>query len=1042
MVSAQAPFTVYNASAGAGKTYNLVLAYLRICLAHATPEVYRSILAITFTNKAAGEMKQRILQALLHFSNAAPPKGDPPVAMHVQLAEEMQVDPLQLAYRARDVLRAILHSYSAFSVSTIDKFTNRLIRSFAQDLNLSGNYEVELDSEAVLREAVDAMLSELRESEIGTDALVSFIKQQLEDGRSPRIEQGLIQMGKSLFNESAQPYLKLLQSVDLSEILQARKKLISRQRQLEQALTQKAESVLNLIDTAGLEHHWFSSSYLPKWLQKFDNGSIEKCFPSNTVVAQLSGDKEFFSKANMKTHGAALSAVEQQLRAVGLELMHMLEEHYPLYHLSDLILKDIFSLAVLNEIDLYLQRLKEEHNRLPIGEFNKLISERLRQQAAPFLYERLGDRYRHFFIDEFQDTSSLQWDNLTPLVNNALSGDSTASSAMIVGDGKQSIYRWRGGEVEQFLSLSANTHNSNKVYSEKMGALELYTRETISLGSNFRSARAVVEFNNKFFSWMADKLGAENHRALYADSQQATTKVDGGFVRMEVNLLDEHYEEQELNRIEQAIYEAESHGFSRGDIAILVRDGKKGKLVVDFLLSKQIAVVSSATLQLQQSPTLLFIIQLLRSLSRPDDVLSRIQCLEYLWNQSPQLQVKPLHQFLNPFVHESVRVFEKFLEQHWNGFSVRHLEQISLQEKCYMLLNFVEVEEQRDAFIAAFLDAVHNFQNKQEAGVADLLQWWEEEGGRKQLDMSGTSNAVRLLTIHKSKGLEFPVVIMPFADWKLTAGTSAVWLKLDPAQFFGLPVARVSLRQENLEYTLAEYRRLYEEDKSAVLLDNVNLMYVGMTRAEEVLYVFSSKGRNAQYVAPYFDSFVESFGESGLLEQGQYPIKAQQEVLANQTPLPFTYTREAWGQKLAVSLNAPKDWVGGEKAALSFGKSVHAVLANISNAGDYSALVVDPILKEAVASVVHHPALTWYFEPGREVLNERDLLLPNGTLLRPDRVVVEDHVAHVLDYKTGKSNPAHQGQLNAYMEVLVEMGYTAGDKVLIYLGEKPEVVKW
>lgn len=1042
MTTAQAPFTVYNASAGAGKTYNLVLSYLRICLARPTPEVYRSILAITFTNKAAGEMKQRILEALLAFGNVAPPKSEMPGSMHLQLAEEMQVDPVQLAYRAQDVLRAILHSYSAFSVSTIDKFTNRLIRSFAQDLNLSGNYEVELDGESVLREAVDAMLGALQESEIATEALISFVKQQLEDGKSPRIEQGLVKMGKSLFDESAQPYLKLLKEVGLSDILNARKQLRSRQLRIEGALSAQAEEILELIREAGLEHNWFSSSYVPKWLQKFSGRALSDCFPSNTVLSQISGEKEFFSKANMKAYGAALSLVEQELREKGMRLIQALQQHYPLYHLSNLVLRDIFSLAVLNEIDHHLQVLKEESNRLPIGEFNKLISERLRQQAAPFLYERLGDRYRHFFIDEFQDTSSLQWDNLTPLVNNALSGDSNASSAMIVGDGKQSIYRWRGGEVEQFLALSANTHKSNKVLSAQMGELELYSRASVTLGSNYRSLREVVRFNNDFFSWMSEKLNKETHRALYAESEQSPGKQDGGYVRMEVNAYNEEYNQAELSRIEQAIYEAESRGFKRHDIAILVRDGKRGKMIVDYLLSKQIAVVSSATLQLQQSPDLLFIIHLLRSLTRPDDVLSRVKTLEYMWSAAASLQQQTLHEFLEMFVNQDVKFFEQFLEAHWEGFSVKQFQQLSLQEKCYALLRHLSTTEKSDAFVAAFLDAIHTFQNKQEAGVAELLVWWDEEGGRKQLDMSGASNAVRLMTIHKSKGLEFPVVIMPFADWRLSVGASAAWLKLNPDQFFGLPAARITLSKDNLEHVFEEYRKMYEEDKDAILLDNVNLMYVGMTRAEEVLYVFSSSGRSASYMSTYYQNYVEAFGADGLLERGSYPEKTIAPAKEEEQGLNLAYEQEEWTAKLAVSLNAPKDWVGGEKEALNFGKTMHAVLSRVYKTEDYDRLVSGEALKKAVGEVLKHPELVKYFSTPDEVLNERDILMPEGSLMRPDRVVVQAGVAHVLDYKTGKHYPNHKEQLDNYMSVLTQMGYTAGDKVLIYLDEMVEVVKW
>lgn len=1032
------PFTVFNASAGAGKTYNLVLSYLRICLADTNANLFRSILAITFTNKAATEMKQRLIKALTEFSAY---DGKEDYDMMIQLSKELDIELPELAKRSTNILRSILHAYSAFSVSTIDKFTNRLIRSFANDLNLNGNYEVELDGMEMLSEAVDMLLENLQEDSNLSEALVAFMRNQLADGKSPRIENNLVEMGKGLFMEHAQPFIALLEQTSLSEILEVRKKLLLRNNKIDTHLANLASGILDLIDYQKIEHTWFSRSGVPKWLQKIKENDLINALPTATLIKQINGEASFFSKENEKKYGDQLDVIRQDVQQ---GLMHIYQEmlsEFATYHMSALLLQDLYALAVLREIDGALQILKEETNRLPIGEFNKLIGERLQQQAAPFLYEKLGDRYRHFFIDEFQDTSILQWNNLTPLINNAMSEGEEASSAMLVGDGKQAIYRWRGGEVEQFLALSSGEHLSNKV---KVGSemVELYKRQTKKLEYNFRSHQNIVTFNNSFFTEISKTLETAQHQNLFLQSAQKAMGKEGGYVCLEINEYNkETFLEEELERINTTIGMCKNQGFGLGDIAILTRGAKEGKWIAEYLFEKGIPVVTAATLRFEESPHVNFAINFFKTLLNPKDNLARVKVMEFLLLKNPAFINTSIHSFLKAIKEQSLAEFSKHLSVFWEDFVIETFTQLSLEEKAYSVFNYLQLDIAKDPFTSAFLDEVHNFQNKHNGDVAGFIDWWEKTGHKKQLNVESTENAVRLMTIHKSKGLEFPVVLMPFADWKKKIGAAQEWVDLDNKNFYDLPAGRVSLKKDNFDYTNERYQYLYLKDSANVLLDNINIMYVAMTRAEEALFIFSSSGRYDQSsrISTYFKVFLDSKNAENIYENGKLKKREakekQNKVVPSQT-FKINFEKESWREKLSVSVNAPKHWKSNAQDTKAFGKEVHEVLSKVLYSTDFvfDSNVSDEI-KSMVSAVLNHSKIKQFYKPPLQVLNERDILLPNGNLARPDRVMLDGSTAHIIDYKTGIFYPKHEEQLRGYSVQLVEAGYQLGQLKLVYLGE-------
>ena len=623
------------------------------------------------------------------------------------LATELELAPEILKNRSFEVLRVMLHQYSALSISTIDKFTNRLIRTFAQDLQLNANYEVELDSPMILGEAVDRMLANLDAGSPLAELLIRFLNIQLEEGKSPRAEIPLLQMGKSLFEEGAIYPISVLKEIDHKDFIKTQSQLFKRNKQWEKEVSDKALTALKLIDDNGIDHKLFNRGYFPKQLIKWGNGSFS--MPSQTVLSQINGEADLYSKSKAKEAAPLMELIESDLLKQCQETLEIIKSNLSVYEISKLIGRSILGMGVLAELDRNLQAIKQESNRLPIGEFNKLISARLQEQPAAFLYERMGDRYQHYFIDEFQDTSKLQWQNIVPLVNNAMSQGGTG---MLVGDAKQSIYRWRGGEVEQFIDLSENRDTSNRVLANQT-EIELYSREAVFLENNWRSRRNIVEFNNSFFETITDtpddkegrKLQRKDHIELFKKAHQEVKGDEGGYVeikRLVYNKAEpDEYVEAQCQQCLETISDALKDGYELKDIAILVRTKSNAATLSKFLIDNGLSIVSPDSLTLDQSEEIGVLVAFLQLFFRPDDKEGRLKFLSWLYNKGNNSELDE-HEFLKLWTHTHMGSLFEFLEGELEDFSQAVFSSLSLVEKLYQLMNIFQFDWQQDAFLRCF----------------------------------------------------------------------------------------------------------------------------------------------------------------------------------------------------------------------------------------------------------------------------------------------------------------------------------------------------
>lgn len=1036
-------FKIYNASAGAGKTYSLVQNYLELCLANNRPDVFLRILAITFTNKAANEMKQRLVKALREIAEYPASNGSTALAM--ELAHRFEVQPETIANRAQNTLSKILHNYSAFAISTIDSFTNRLIRSFSRDLKLHSNYHVEMDATLILSESIDLMLEKMERNDSVARVLTKFIERQLEEGKSPHIERALHKTGMSIFSENAQPYLKMLRGFTADDFLETEQKLWAAQRAFQKKLREKAQALVSYMDNAGLKAGDFSGKYFYNQTRDRAQGKIEPY--SGSVQEMILGTKTLYAKSN-KTGRNKILPHEAELLSRASEIMRLFGEEYEFYFIREKVLKNLYSTAVLAEIEKNLQEVKEDSSRLPIGDFNKLISEYLQQQPAPFIYEKIGDKYRHYFIDEFQDTSLLQWQNLLPLVHNALSEEHT--SAMLVGDAKQAIYRWRGGDVQQFIDLCQSPESDPDLHP-------LQKREITNLPHNWRSRQEVVAFNNAFFAFAAQSLHHAQHKKLFENAYQNPKREEGGYVELKF-LESANKEEFELNQCQEClrvIEDALSRGYKLGDIAILVRNNKSGALLAQYMVEKQVPVISPDSLQLGGSKLVQAVISFFQMLNRPDDKTKRLPWLEYLY-QAHTTEISA-HEFLKQHSHESLRdaiVFTENALPNWR-FSAHELR--SLTEKVYYLLEALGVNFRQDPYVQSFIDQVHTYEQEEGSTESAFLRWWEQTGQSKSVDLPAGVDAVQIMSIHKAKGLEFPIVLFAFANINLHQQTeSEEWQALPVSEeFANLPAAKISFSQPKFLPEDGLYSTWYADYLSRVQLDQLNMVYVAFTRAENELYILSSNkiGKEQKKLQEYLDNFLKTKGKAdhtfGEKTYGQSSEKPQQNPLSLDA-----LDCSPWEKRLKVSLSAPKNWTEKTSNERETGKKMHYLLAQIKAANDLEKALSKALsqgdfddsekeaLQKQLKAVVHHPKLGQYFAPELEVLNERNILIPGKGQRIPDRIVLEQNTAHVIDYKTGEASPSHQKQIDDYMHLMQEMGYKAGDKVLVYLGDEIEVEKW
>lgn len=1055
-------FVVYRSSAGSGKTYTLVRDYIRMALSSNTPTGFRHILAITFTNKAAAEMKDRVLKQLAALGE------NPEHELMGFLTSELKIEVATVQKRAKETLSFMLHNYAELSICTIDKFMHQLVRAFSRDLMLNYDFDVETDRTPLVEESVAKMLEQVGRDAFITEVLVDFVSSQVEDDKSWQIERQLVETSVKTFNPQSEPYLQLLEAFPVEQFADLKKQVNAAIRLFEKEICDIGKSAMALIAKNNLEADafYYKDRGIYGYFSQLAGGNVLK--EANSYVQKTLDTDQF---ENQNADGAARASVQSlgpQLRQFCEQVEAFREKGLPNYLLGKELMKNLHQLLLLNELHKSLTHLKEEKNLIFVDDFHTLISGVVKNEPAPFIYERIGQRYRHLLIDEFQDTSILQWNNFLPLVTDALA---TNGNVLLVGDGKQAIYRWRGGEVEQFDHLPAiYPPTDDAVTLEREQLLKLQYRP-LELEKNYRSLGQVVQFNNSLYEQLRNHI-PDSLASVYANYHQKNTKTeDAGLVTthfIEAKRKEEAIE-MYLDLIEKYIEECLQDGYPQRDICIITRSNKAGKAIVGALNHKKVGgeeleFLSDESLLIATHAIVKLVLSALMHLSDQEHIGYRLDFLLKLIHEIEPSE-EHHHSILEKHTHKSGKdglvtvQLEQYLQHKGFEWNSRQLIQLNLYELAEELARLFRFDGFNTPYWSFFKQQLLNFTNDHGNDLLAFLTWWDKKCDKLSLSIPEDSNAVRITSIHKSKGLQFPVVILPFTDWDFKHRNASYWAEV-PEEFSAsvaneVPGAMLSGLSSSLECTSLVDQ--IETENARNLLDNLNLLYVATTRAEERLYLLSKKQSpksDCSNVAHWLTLHSESqswsanpmrFGRQ--CHRSEYfPEKksAKDQPMAGAIPLSVA-GNSGWKEKIRINLEAGA-LIDGQITTTSraSGNLVHRILAEIETQDDLveklgwhqSRGTIDAeqadMIEEQIKGLFEHPIAGKWFDKHEKILIEQAIITPKGATARPDRVMIDGQTATVVDYKTGRPKPEHETQIQQYGQLLSGMNYSC-ELFLCYL---------
>ena len=1040
------------ASAGSGKTYSLARKYISLLLESQDRYAYRHILAVTFTNKATDEMKGRILKEL-HVLATDPQSSD----YYDFFVPERIADGNQLQKKASVVLSDMLHDYSAFAVSTIDRFFQQTLKAFSREIGQFASYQVELDKDSLVAESVDRVLDSLTEENVGLLSwLTDNVLEQIEQGGRYSMDANLLEMAKRLKSVQRQEMLErhnIPEDEDYSKekLMQIRNECRNIVTIFREKVVAAAKQIIDLTEQQGVMLKDTNRGFLQALNTYALLGENDRVEPlTNAFITKALEPKLWFAKAKYDNLKLVQPFIESPLQ----DFCALFDKEFKVYNTALILDEQLYGLGVAGELNRAFKELMKEKNVLCIDDSNTILRNIIDGSDAPFVYEKLGVRYEHFLLDEFQDTSCVQWDNFYPLLEES---DSNARDNLIVGDVKQSIYRWRGSDWKLL----------DQTVPSKFPGHELEVLDT-----NYRSLANVVNFNNCFFKSAAGILdlmtGSSKDGAMskiYSDVRQKVGKKGSVKGNVTLTFCDA---KSELEKVLEAVNEAREHGALLSEIAVLVRSNAIGESVATFLIDNGISVVTDDSLKVKNSMTVRRLVSLMSYMDNPLDTV--------------------------------------------NGYLAKTMD-VTLPDGCSCLVDMAEtlfrsirrydvdeVWKGEVLHIQSFMDHLQDYVSANGNSLRGFLKYWDEKNPSISSPSSGDS--VRVMTIHKSKGLDFPYVIIPFVENVNLFKASGSWCypALEGTSLSALAegVYDVTLSKSS-EHTL--FAEDYAKENFMQKVDNLNTIYVAMTRAalgmhliakapsskcvkalesgdltqfadfSQILYWFASASCLAGEI-PGNDDLLPPFGvirsvdDNGVerFEVGDIVDFAAHRKSSDMGDASF---RISGGDALpSIPLNpVPGDVQVDvkERGRLKFssesleffaedcsmskrlkGVVLHDILSRIKTAQDLhesvqlSVLAGDLTEQEAAeaesmlsARLADVDERRWYHDG--EILNETSLINSDGRIYRPDRVILREGKVVVIDYKFGEHDDRYVPQLRKYADIWRRMGYEEVEAYLWYV---------
>lgn len=1068
---------IYKASAGSGKTFTLAVEYMKLLVEN--PTAYRKILAVTFTNKATGEMKERILSQLYGIAN-----GDADSRAYInRICDDLKLEPQTVRERAAEALTRIVHDYSRFQVATIDSFFQVVMRNLARELGLGASMNIELDSDKTLFEAVDCMIEPLDEHSPIFRHLLDYTREVIKEGKSWNVIGTIKQFGKKIFSEEFLTHrANLHEKLKNPQFINKYKKQIQEKQKEAVALIDECVSLfLDTLQREGLNPEDLKSgkSGIAGYYSKLKKGEYEgkgnSPIRNKTVEAHLESPANWGTKSDCPVKLGADTA--DALHALLQRTEEIRQKIVPIVNSCKLALRRINDIALLAAIDEQVHALNQEHNRFLLAETNILLRELIQDDDSSFVFEKIGSNISHVMIDEFQDTSSLQWKNFRMLLSEGLSTD---ADSLIVGDVKQAIYRWRNGDWSILSNLQG-----------KLGPSPIVQRE---LKVNRRSEKNIITFNNALFTSAIEVMdgmytgeredGRSPLQKAYSDVEQESPDDKNppkGYVKVE--FLEGDNNEEYSQSIHQALVEEVealmAQGVKLSQIVILVRKNKFIPPIASYFEEHlpQCPIVSNEAFYLKSSAALQLLIEAVRYLAAPTDLIP----LTGIVTRCAQLGILPQESTIASLLHPTTA--DELLALLPEGFRDRQneLRQLPLYELLEQLLTLFGLDKMAGEapYYFAFLDAVLEYLKRESSDLDSFLKYWDETLSKKTIP-AGEVEGLRIYTIHQSKGLEFHTVLLPYANWNLeTEQRIEVWCHptLPPySQMDLLPISYGTSMANSV------FRNDYLKEQLELWVDNLNVLYVALTRASKNLFIYgqhrpalkekNKKGAGKEEKTTTISHLIEealrkmqdgynpdlpyTFGKLVASDEKSEKKVTNLLVVPPQNLLvPFeTFDCEVefrQSNRSSDFIRETEETPDKQAEYIRQGLLLHQIFSEIETADDLDRVLLrlemegvllpgkqTESVRKLITRALTNPTAARWFAPGLLKFNERSIIQLKGNEMevrRPDRVVITPDRKHVtvIDFKFGRPNDEYKRQVANYMSLLSRMGYPHVEGYLWYV---------
>ena len=1022
-------FDIINASAGSGKTFALTKRILTKILKSKDEYYFKRILALTFTNRAADEMKSRILKNLKDFSESQ--IKDSPTEMFEQVKKELALSSDKIIILAKERLNLLLHNYSFFQIETLDSFNHHIIRSFYKELNLDPDFRVVIEAEEILDQSVSRIFENIENDKEISSLIKDFSIKKISEGKSWDVEFDLKEFAQSVLKENEIVDVEQIEKSSLKEFNVLKNRIELRVNELSSELNSLLIKIEKNISNQGMEID-FSRNSFPKFITSVQNSSFK--WSSMTSISNLFEKNTLINKSCLKKNPDKLNVFVANLFELFLELKERLIK----IKVLDSFLYSLTPSILLKIIKSNSEDIQKENNELLLSKFNKLIYKEIGNQHTPYLYEKLGVKFNDYLIDEFQDTSNLQWKNLIPLISHAIESfqkNENQGSLFLVGDPKQSVYRWRGADPKIFASLLLNEKTPFSVQ-----------KSITNLPVNFRSRNEIINFNNSLFKHASGLLKSNYYKKIFLQgSNQKHNNFSNGHVSITFINKDFKKEQQLESVLKETLSQIEnclSRGFEQSEIAVLVRDNKQSSQISEWLIENNISVLSQDSLSIDNSEKVELLINLIKLKDNNNNQEARAVIIG---NFANLVKPKDLFVFYKENLNNELKRFLKNL----NIFSLYKAFEISFLESVDFFIKELQMDlSNTDPYILFLREVIFEQVSQNKNNEKEFLVFWKQNRTKIKIPSGSSKNAVQVLTIHKAKGLEFPVVIYPFVD-SVTHRNSGKrnWLPVFEENFSKKILIPFN---ENFKEYSDSFQKEYDSISSNEELDNLNLLYVALTRAVDELHLISEYPRlksinsHNQIIRSFLENYAEWREDRNKFTWGKPLTK---DIVKKNDP-----ASDAKGFETKYFQPVPDTKFINDK--MIFGNVFHEFMSHIEFENDYIneknelnlSKLIDKNTKNRVIkiskSVIEHHDLKKYFSINNSVYCEQEIFTESNKIIKPDRLVFFDsNRVAVIDYKTGEKNKKDLKQILKYKKTLENMGKKVEASILVYIENSIEIVK-